>query len=164
MKKNQKMVVCPKTKIYFRLSYIFFLFFPLSQGVSVLSIQSLVKENLSNNGLGLLLGLGALTETVLEATVNIGQVAHATGTGGLSADALDAPVVCERIRNRRLHVSLLVQQKKKVVKIKVEQSRYARGESQRPESFEKWFSVPGYLLMHIVIQRNPVPKSESLPR
>lgn len=49
---------------------------------------------LSSNGLDLLLGLGALTETVLEATVDIGQVAHATGTGGLSADGLLAPVVC----------------------------------------------------------------------
>lgn len=90
-------MVCPETKFYFRFSYIF-LFFPLSQGVSVLLIQSFgYRENLSNNGLGLLLGLSALTETVLEATVDIGQVAHAAGTGGLSADALDAPVVCERV-------------------------------------------------------------------
>ncbi len=48
---------------------------------------------LSNDGLDLLLGLGALTETVLEAAVDIGQVTHATGTGGLSAGGLLAPVV-----------------------------------------------------------------------
>jgi hypothetical protein len=47
-----------------------------------------------NGSLDLFLGLSALTETVLEATVHLGQVAHATSTGGLSALALHTPVVC----------------------------------------------------------------------
>ena len=67
-----------------------FIFFQSFGSISVVRND---VHHLSNDGLDLLLGLGALTETVLEATVDIGQVAHATGTGGLSADALVAPVV-----------------------------------------------------------------------
>ena len=60
---------------------------------------------LSNDGLDLLLGLGALTETVLEATVDIGQVTHAAGTGGLSASGLLAPVVYLVMSDRKALVS-----------------------------------------------------------
>jgi hypothetical protein len=54
------------------------------------------KRKLSRGGgNGLLLGLGTLTEAVLEATGDVLQVAHTAGTGGLSALSLDGPVDCK---------------------------------------------------------------------
>ena len=97
---------CPKAFrlfFFFQLSTSFFFewgAFPLFTRLAFYMFKILGLRNLSNNGLGLLLGLGALTESVLEATVDIGQVAHAAGTGGLSADALIAPVVCWIKKNK----------------------------------------------------------------
>ncbi|GMR35977.1 hypothetical protein PMAYCL1PPCAC_06172, partial [Pristionchus mayeri] len=53
-------------------------------------------SHLVGGGLGALLlgdGNGALTETVLEAALDLLQMAHAASSGGASADSLDGPLV-----------------------------------------------------------------------